>query len=171
MGNSFCRQSRAEYDDEVALHHFHLLRVVGKGAFGKVRIVRYKKNDKIYALKYIDKGKAIKMKATDNIIQERRLLEEISHPFICNLRFAFQDDEYLFMVIDLMLGGDLRFHLEKSRVIDEQIVKFYVAEISCALSHLHQLNIVHRDLKPDNILLDEHGHCHLTGEVFILTRF
>lgn len=78
------------------------------------------------------------------IIQERRLLEEIDSPFVCNLRFAFQDDENLFMVLDLMLGGDLRFHLDRLGGLKEDVVKFYVAEMALALGDLHSRGIVHR---------------------------
>jgi len=67
---------------KVELNHFLLLRSVGKGAFGKVRVVQHKKTEQVYALKYINKVKCMKMKAVDNIIQERRLLEEIHHPFV-----------------------------------------------------------------------------------------
>jgi len=80
----------------------------------------------------------------NQIIQERRLLEEIDSPFVCNLRFAFQDDENLFMVLDLMLGGDLRFHLDRLGGLKEEVVKFYVAEMALALGDLHKRGIVHR---------------------------
>ena len=108
------------------LFHFVLLRCVGKGAFGKVRasagvlsarltgryykvrVVQHKQTRDLYALKYINKAKCVKMKAVANIIQERRLLEEIDHAFVVNMRYAFQDDENCFFVLDLMLGGDLR---------------------------------------------------------------
>ncbi|KAG1147314.1 hypothetical protein G6F37_011668 [Rhizopus arrhizus] len=78
------------------------------------------------------------------------------------MRYAFQDDENLFMILDLMLGGDLRFHLDRLGVMPEEYVRFYAAEIALGLNYLHSLNIIHRDLKPDNILLDERGHAHLT---------
>ncbi|KAF9578391.1 hypothetical protein BGW38_005833, partial [Lunasporangiospora selenospora] len=144
------------------LSHFHLLRSVGKGAFGKVRVVQHKKTKEIYALKYINKAKCIRMRAVENIIQERRLLEEVEFSLICNLRYAFQDDEHLFMILDLMLGGDLRFHLERAGPMREEVVRFYIAELALALDFLHSRRIIHRDLKPDNVLLDEHGHAHLT---------
>lgn len=102
------------------------------------------------------------MRAVENIIQERRILEEIDHAFVCNLRYAFQDDENMFMVLDLMLGGDLRFHLERQGTMKEDVVRFYMAELALGLQYLHSKRIVHRDLKPDNVLLDEKGHAHLT---------
>ncbi|KAI0707121.1 kinase-like protein [Earliella scabrosa] len=163
MGNVACCCSEpVNFDGEVDLFHFDLHRAVGKGAFGKVRVVEHKKTKKLYALKYIDKAKCIKQKAVANIIQERRLLEEIDHPFIVNLRYAFQDDENCFFVLDLMLGGDLRFHLERLRYIPETVVRFWMAELSSALEYLHRQRIIHRDLKPDNILLDAMGHAHIT---------
>ncbi|KAG0254232.1 hypothetical protein BG011_005879 [Mortierella polycephala] len=162
MGAGCCKEEVIDFNAEIELSHFHLLRSVGKGAFGKVRVVQHKRTKEIYALKYINKAKCIRMRAVENIIQERRLLEEVESPLICNLRYAFQDDENLFMVLDLMLGGDLRFHLERAGPMREDVVRFYVAELILALDALHSRRIIHRDLKPDNVLLDEHGHAHLT---------
>jgi len=162
MGGVCCKSEPVDFDGEVTLFHFVLLRSVGKGAFGKVRVVQHKQTRDLYALKYINKAKCVKMKAVANIIQERRLLEEIDHPFVVNLRYAFQDDENCFFVLDLMLGGDLRFHLERLGSLSEDAVRFYVAEIASALTFLHEKRIIHRDLKPDNILLDEKGHAHIT---------
>ncbi|TFK45871.1 kinase-like protein [Heliocybe sulcata] len=157
-----CFSEPIDFDGEVNLFHFDLHRAVGKGAFGKVRVVEHKRSKHLYALKYIDKAQCIKQKAIANIIQERRLLEEIDHAFIVNLRYAFQDDENCFFVLDLMLGGDLRFHLERKGHLGEEVVRFWVAEIACGLQYLHQQRIIHRDLKPDNILLDSEGHAHIT---------
>ncbi|KIK60289.1 hypothetical protein GYMLUDRAFT_73762 [Collybiopsis luxurians FD-317 M1] len=162
MGAACCRPTPVDFDGEVNLFHFVLLRCVGKGAFGKVRVVQHKQTRDLYALKYINKTKCVKMKAVANVIQERRLLEEVDHPFIVNLRYAFQDDENCFFVLDLMLGGDLRFHLERLGSLQEDVVRFYVAQLSSAVEFLHQSGIMHRDIKPDNILLDERGNAHLT---------
>ncbi|KAJ8094349.1 hypothetical protein PM082_010783 [Marasmius tenuissimus] len=162
MGAVCCRPTPVDFDGEVNLFHFVLLRCVGKGAFGKVRVVQHKQTRDLYALKYINKAKCVKMKAVPNVIQERRLLEEVDHPYIVNLRYAFQDDENCFFVLDLMLGGDLRFHLERLGSLTEEVVRFYVAQLSSALAFLHESGIMHRDIKPDNILLDEKGNAHLT---------
>jgi serine/threonine kinase 32 len=128
----------------VELSHFILLRSVGKGAFGKVRVVQHKGTKKLFALKYINKDKCIQMKAIDNVISERRLLEHIDYSLIVNLRYAFQDDENLFMVLDLMLGGDLRFHLDRLGQLPEKFVQFYAAEIALSLNYLHGRDIIHR---------------------------
>ncbi|KAG1747062.1 kinase-like domain-containing protein [Suillus paluster] len=157
-----CFSEPVDFDSEVNLFHFDLHRAVGKGAFGKVRVVEHKRSKKLYALKYIDKARCIKQKAVANIIQERKLLEEIDHPFIVNLRYAFQDDENCFFVLDLMLGGDLRFHLESRGCLSENVVRFWAAELASALVYLHKQRIIHRDLKPDNIVLDAQGHAHIT---------
>ncbi|RCI00630.1 hypothetical protein CU097_015361 [Rhizopus azygosporus] len=162
MGVACCKEEPVDLLGEVELSHFLLLRSVGKGSFGKVRVVQHKGTKKLYALKYINKEKCIQMKAVDNIISERRLLERIDYNLIVNMRYAFQDDENLFMVLDLMLGGDLRFHLERLGTLPEDYVRFYAAELALSLNYLHSKQIIHRDIKPDNILLDEKGHAHLT---------
>ncbi|KIY70288.1 kinase-like protein [Cylindrobasidium torrendii FP15055 ss-10] len=162
MGGVCCRPTPIDFDGDVTLFHFTLLRCVGKGAFGKVRVVQHKQTKELYALKYINKQKCVKMKAVPNVIQERRLLEEIDHPYIVNMRYAFQDDENCFFCLDLMLGGDLRFHLERLGSLEEDVVRFYVAQLASAVAFLHEHGIMHRDIKPDNILLDQRGNAHLT---------
>lgn len=89
------------------------------------------------------------------------MLEHVNHPFICNLRYSFQDIEYMYLVVDLMTGGDLRFHISR-KTFTEDAVRFWIAELGCALRYIHGQNIIHRDVKPDNVLLDGEGHVHLT---------
>ncbi|KAJ3231099.1 hypothetical protein HDU81_004040 [Chytriomyces hyalinus] len=115
-----------------------------------------------YALKYMDKMQCIRMHAIQNIFRERALLQDLNHPFIVNLNYAFQDDQSLFFVLDLKTGGDLRHHLNNSLGFEEAAVKVWALEIASAVQYLHCNNIVHRDVKPDNVLLDEKGHAHLT---------
>ncbi len=122
-----------------------------------------RKSDKVlYAMKYINKRKCIDQHAVINTIFERNLLEAVHHPLIVNLRYAFQDDENMFMVMDLMLGGDLKYHLEHTGGFPEKCIRVWAAEISSALIYLHEHGVVHRDIKPDNVLMDAEGHAHLT---------
>ncbi|KAJ3223721.1 hypothetical protein HDU81_008993 [Chytriomyces hyalinus] len=115
-----------------------------------------------YALKYMDKMQCIRMHAIQNIFRERAILQDLNHPFIVNLNYAFQDDQSLFFVLDLKTGGDLRHHLNGALGFEERVVKVWAIEIASAVQYLHSNNIVHRDVKPDNVLLDEKGHAHLT---------
>ncbi|KAJ1721844.1 hypothetical protein LPJ53_003664 [Coemansia erecta] len=154
--------TKQQGEQSLGLHKFRLLRVIGKGSFGKVRIVEHRETGKMYALKYINKATCIGMKAQQNTIRERDILEEIDHPFIVNLRFSFQDEFSMYVVMDLMIGGDLRFHMMRRRFV-EGVIKFWIAELACAIDHLHRNHhIVHRDIKPDNILIDDFGHVALT---------
>ncbi|KAI0026240.1 protein kinase-like protein [Xylariomycetidae sp. FL0641] len=159
MGNS--QGKPVDLNGEVNLNHFRLLRVVGRGAFGKVRIVERKDTGLSFALKYIRKDEVVRSESVRNIIRERRMLEHVNHPFICNLRYSFQDIEYMYLVVDLMSGGDLRFHISR-KTFTEQAVRFWIAELGCALRYIHDQGIIHRDVKPDNVLLDADGHVHLT---------
>ncbi|KAJ5173343.1 Serine/threonine-protein kinase 32B [Penicillium capsulatum] len=158
MGNS--QGKPVACNDAVNLNHFRLLRVVGKGAFGKVRIVERKDTGLTFALKYIRKEEVVRSESVRNIIRERRMLEHLNHPFLCNLRYSFQDMEYIYIVVDLMNGGDLRFHISR-KCFTEDAVRFWIAELGCALKYIHSQGIIHRDLKPDNVLLDSEGHVHL----------
>ncbi|CAJ2505371.1 Uu.00g127650.m01.CDS01 [Anthostomella pinea] len=159
MGNS--QGKPTNFNDEVNLNHFRLLRVVGRGAFGKVRIVERKDTGLSFALKYIRKDEVVRSESVRNIIRERRMLEHVNHPFICNLRYSFQDIEYMYLVVDLMSGGDLRFHISR-KTFTEDAVRFWISELGCALRYIHGQGIIHRDVKPDNVLLDADGHVHLT---------
>ncbi|EXL66588.1 AGC/YANK protein kinase [Fusarium oxysporum f. sp. conglutinans race 2 54008] len=159
MGNG--QGKPVDLNGEVSLKHFRLLRVVGRGSFGKVRLVKRKDTNLYFALKYIRKDNAVRSESVRNIIRERRMLEYLNHPFICNLRYSFQDIEYIYLVFDFMTGGDLRFHISR-KTFTEEAVKFWIAELGCALRYIHSQNIIHRDIKPDNVLLDADGHLHLT---------
>lgn len=146
----------------VCLDDFSLVQTVGKGSFGRVIQVRKKDTGKIYAMKVLKKEQVIKRKQFEHTMAERRILEDIDHPFIVSLRFAFQTTQKLFMVFDFFNGGELFHYLSKTGRFGEERAKLYSAEILLGLEHVHSLNIIYRDLKPENLLLDSDGHIRIT---------
>lgn len=156
------RTSANDNTAEVNFEHFQILRAIGKGSFGKVCIVQKKDTKKMYAMKYMNKLKCIERNEVRNVFKELQIMQNLEHPFLVNFWYSFQDEEDMFMVVDLLLGGDLRYHLQQNVHFTESTVKHYVCEIALALHYLRNKRIIHRDIKPDNILLDEHGHAHLT---------
>ncbi|XP_027453177.1 serine/threonine-protein kinase 32B isoform X2 [Zalophus californianus] len=147
---------------EVNFDHFQILRAIGKGSFGKVCIVQKRDTKKMYAMKYMNKQKCIERDEVRNVFRELQIMQGLEHPFLVNLWYSFQDEEDMFMVVDLLLGGDLRYHLQQNVHFTEGAVKLYICELALALEYLQRFHIIHRDIKPDNILLDEHGHVHIT---------
>ena len=145
----------------VGIDDFELVRVIGKGSFGKVTLVRKKMDQKLYAMKVLSKSNIIKRKQVEHTRTERRVLGAINHPYIVKLHYAFQTNEKLFFVLDYAAGGELFFHLSRMKKFPETYARFYAAEISLALDELHLHGVVYRDLKPENILLDGEGHIKL----------
>eukprot|EP00105_Crassostrea_gigas_P036608 XP_019920756.1 PREDICTED: serine/threonine-protein kinase 32B isoform X1 [Crassostrea gigas] len=163
MGNSTSgRKDSFDVHGEVNFDHFQILRAIGKGSFGKVCIVQKKDNKKMYAMKYMNKAMCVRKDAVRNVFREVEILSSLDHPFLVNLWYTFQDEEDMFMVVDLLLGGDLRFHIQQEVRFEESHIQLYVCEIALALDYLRKKYIIHRDIKPDNILLDEEGHVHIT---------
>ena len=116
---------------------------------------------KEFAMKQISKCKLIEQKCYEDLINEQELITKIDHPFITSLVFSFQDKDYLYMIHELMSGGDLRYWYIQKKVFNEKECKFLVACIILALEYLHSNKIIHRDLKPENILFDKNGYIHI----------
>jgi len=144
------------------LSDFELLKVIGRGAFGKVMQVRKKDDGKIYAMKILKKRAIIARNQVEHTKAERKILQTLEHPFLMKLQFAFQTKEKLYLVLDYVKGGELFFHLKNNRRFSEDVAKLWVAQVASALGHLHSLGVLYRDLKPENILLDTTGHVILT---------
>ncbi|CAD8182611.1 unnamed protein product [Paramecium octaurelia] len=134
--------------------------VIGIGGFGKVWKV--KKVGHQYAMKEMSKALVITKKSVNSVMNERMLLSQLKHTFLINMYYAFQDRENLYLVMDYMRGGDLRFHIGRMRRFNEEQTKFFVASIFIGLEYLHTNNIIHRDIKPENLVLDEKGFVHIT---------
>mmetsp|Transcript_8208 Transcript_8208/g.24166 ORF Transcript_8208/g.24166 Transcript_8208/m.24166 type:complete len:328 (-) Transcript_8208:468-1451(-) len=143
------------------LEDFALVKVLGKGSYGKVMLVR-SKDDALYAMKMLRKENVIKRNQVEHTKTERAVLEAVSHPFIVTLHYAFQTPKKLYMVMEYCPGGELFFHLSRAGRFSEGRTRFYVAETSSAISYLHKLNIIYRDLKPENLLIDGEGHAKIT---------
>ena len=146
---------------KMTVKDFDLIKVVGKGAFGKVLLVRKKDGvckGNIYAMKILKKSQVIAQEQVEHTLAERAILSEIRHPYIVYLRFSFQNPEKLYLLTDYYNGGTLYMHLNKDGRFDEYRAKFYAAEILSALMHLHSNDIIYRDLKLENIMMDHRGH-------------
>jgi len=146
----------------VGLEDFFLLKVIGKGSFGKVMLVRKRDTQQVYAMKVLAKEDVIKRNQVEHTRTERNVLAYVRHPFIVTLRFAFQTKRKLYFVLDYCPGGELFFHLGRSSKFEEARARFYAAQIVLALEYLHTRGIVYRDLKPENVLLDAEGNVALT---------
>ncbi|XP_062510728.1 ribosomal protein S6 kinase 2 beta-like isoform X2 [Corticium candelabrum] len=144
--------------------HFQLLHVLGQGSFGKVFLVKKTEGPDagtLYAMKVLKKA-TLKVRDRARTKMERDILVAVKHPFIVDIIYAFQTEGKLYMILEFLRGGDLFTRLSKEVMFTEEDVKFYLAELGLALSHLHGLGVIYRDLKPENILLDTAGHIKLT---------
>ncbi len=151
------RRTRLGVDD------FSTIKVIGKGAFGTVKLVQKKDTGKIYALKALKKADMIKRDQLAHIKAERDLLALSENcPWVVQLYFSFQDPMYLFLIMEYLPGGDLMSLLIKEDIFPEETTKFYMAELILAIDFVHSLGFIHRDIKPDNVLIDREGHLKLT---------
>ncbi|XP_063903455.1 rho-associated protein kinase 2 isoform X2 [Zophobas morio] len=139
---------------------FEHIKVIGRGAFGKVQLVRHKYTRQVYAMKRLSKADLIKRSDSAFFWEERHIMAHAQSEWIVQLHFAFQDAKHLYMVMDYMPGGDI-VNLMSNYDIPEKWAKFYTMEVVLALDVIHSMGFVHRDVKPDNMLLDKYGHLKL----------
>ena len=143
-------------------NYFEFLYIIGRGGFGKVWKVKLKKTNEYFALKEMSKTKIIDRRSEISIMSERTLLSKLNNPFIVNMYFAFQDFSNLYLVMDLLSGGDLRYQLSKKKKFTEKETKFFISNIIIALEYIHSKNIIHRDIKPENLVLELSGYLRIT---------
>ena len=149
-------------EEKVTKSSFDFINIIGKGGFGKVWKVYSRKYKKVLAMKEMSKTKIIDKRSEKSVKAEREMLELMHHPFIINMHFSFQDGENLYIAMDLLTGGDLRYHICKHKKFFEEQTKFFIACIILSLDYIHTNNILHRDLKPENLVLDSNGYMKLT---------
>ena len=154
VGGAFKQQS----GHSLSIESFELLKVIGKGSFGKVMQVRKRDTARIYALKTIRKAHIISRSEVTHTLAERTVLARVNCPFIVPLKFSFQSRDKLYLVLAFVNGGELFLHLQQEGNFSEERARFYAAELFCAIEHLHGFHVIYRDLKPENILLDYTGH-------------
>ncbi|KAM3839873.1 rho-associated protein kinase 1 isoform 3-T4 [Vipera latastei] len=139
---------------------YEVVKVIGRGAFGEVQLVRHKSSRKVYAMKLLSKFEMIKRSDSAFFWEERDIMAFANSPWVVQLFYAFQDDRYLYMVMEYMPGGDL-VNLMSNYDVPEKWARFYTAEVVLALDAIHSMGFIHRDVKPDNMLLDKSGHLKL----------
>ncbi|KAJ2959959.1 hypothetical protein NQ176_g11082 [Zarea fungicola] len=142
--------------------NYNTVKIIGKGAFGEVKLVQKKGDGKVYAMKSLIKTEMFKKDQLAHVRSERDILAESDSPWVVKLYTTFQDTYFLYMLMEFLPGGDLMTMLIKYEIFSEDITRFYIAEIVLAIEAVHKLGFIHRDIKPDNILLDRGGHVKLT---------
>jgi len=147
---------------KITIDDFVVVKCIGRGSFAKVMMVKKKDSGKTYAMKVLSKKDLVRRKQVLHTMTERQVISNLSHPFIVSLRFAFQTDAKLYLVLDFFNGGELFWHLKNENQFTETRTRFYAAEIVLALECLHENGIIYRDMKPENLLLDADGHIRLT---------
>ena len=145
----------------IGLRELSKIRILGVGTFGKVWLVTHKKSGTPYALKQLRKREIMEHQQVDGVAREKRVMDALDHPFVISLVSSFQDNRSLYMLLELVQGGELFsvVHTEHMDGVPNGNARFYAACILEALSHLHMRNIAYRDLKPENVLVDAQGFC------------
>ena len=147
------------------MNDFHILSTLGTGTFGRVRLVKHRsdpKESEPQALKCLKKSAVIKLKQIDHVKSEKKVLAIIDHPFIVNLKGAFQTPSHIYMLLDYACGGELFTLLRREGRFANDVALFFASEILLSFEYLHGMDIAYRDLKPENLLIDREGHVKIT---------
>jgi serine/threonine protein kinase len=146
----------------VTVEDFKIIKVIGRGSFGKVYLVQKNGSDLYHAMKVLKKDMVLRKNQAEHTKVERLILEHVDSPFIVKLHWAFQTPERLYFIMDFLNGGELFYHLRRETNFDEHRARFYAVEMILALDCLHKNGVIYRDLKPENVLVDAEGHIKIT---------
>ncbi|KAL3699564.1 hypothetical protein R1sor_017586 [Riccia sorocarpa] len=147
---------------KMGVDDFELLTIIGRGAFGEVRLCREKSTTQVYAMKKLKKSEMLRRGQVEHVKAERNLLAEVDSNCIVKLYCSFQDEEYLYLIMEYLPGGDMMTLLMRKDTLTEDEARFYVGQAVLAIESIHKHNYIHRDIKPDNLLLDKDGHMKLS---------
>jgi serine/threonine protein kinase len=147
---------------KIRLADFEILKILGVGAYGKVRLVKLKGAAQLFAMKSLSKAKLAQNKLVGRTMAERNVLLNANHPNLVSARYSFQTDTKVFLIMDYVCGGELLQRIRDLRRVPEDSTRLYAAELVLAIEYLHAINVTHRDLKPENVLFDERGHLRIT---------
>ena len=181
MGNCDCNlktldEKKLSTKTPISLDDFFLLYPIGRGGFGRVWKVRLKREynskildirllknkSRIFAMKEMSKAKVSYKKSIKSVSNERKFLEKFNYNLLCNMYYAFQDSETLYIIMDYLSGGDLRYLICRRNYFTEIETKFIAACITLNLNYIHSKNVIHRDIKPENLVFGSNGYLHLT---------
>ncbi|KAJ9691324.1 hypothetical protein PVL29_013487 [Vitis rotundifolia] len=147
---------------KMGVDDFELLTIIGRGAFGEVRLCREKTTGHVYAMKKLKKSEMLRRGQVEHVKAERNLLAEVDSACIVKLYCSFQDQEFLYLIMEYLPGGDMMTLLMRKDTLTEDEARFYVGQTVLAIESIHKHNYIHRDIKPDNLLLDRYGHMKLS---------
>ncbi|XP_018328583.1 cAMP-dependent protein kinase catalytic subunit-like [Agrilus planipennis] len=172
--DAYLKRAKKEFETTIkteltvtaSLDDFKLVKTLGTGSFGRVVLAKHKTKDMLFAIKLMDKDHVVRTKQVQHTIYEIRLMAAYKFPFLITLEYFFKDNVYLGIVMPFINGGEMFTHLRTLKKFDEQLAKFYAAQVILAFEYIHYLGVVYRDLKPENIMMDKEGYIKITDYGF-----